>query len=182
MVKRGLTILVLLWLFGLLILFYSPTQAATERRVALVIGNGAYKSYPLNNPAYDAQDMAEALRSLGFEVILRVNADRRQMIYAIKDFGKKLRGAKVGLFFYAGIIFTEPMIEGLKRAGRDLTRDNFISAMETIKGFKGVGPEVNFKPFDKKDIYSRQGTQSTFLVQCLAEGKAKKLTDWMEMH
>lgn len=86
-----------------------------------------------------------------------------------------------GLFFYAGIIFTEPMIEGLKRAGRDLTRESFIAAMESIQGFKGLGAEVNYKPFDVNDMYSRQGARQTFLVKCLADGGAEKLTDWMDM-
>ncbi|MBU1343851.1 MAG: ABC transporter substrate-binding protein [Proteobacteria bacterium] len=86
-----------------------------------------------------------------------------------------------GLFYYAGILFVEPMIEGLKMTGRDLTRENFISAMEQIKGFKGIGPEVNFKPYNKNDMYSRQGTNQTFLVKCLAGGKAEKLTEWMDM-
>ena len=85
-----------------------------------------------------------------------------------------------GLFYYAGILFAEPMIEALKNVGRDLTRENFITAMEEIKGFRGIGPEVNFKPYNKNDMYSRQGTSQTFLVQCLAGGKAKKLTDWMD--
>ena len=84
-----------------------------------------------------------------------------------------------GLFYYAGILFAEPMIEGLKNAGRDLTRENFVTAMERINGFRGIGPEVSFGPYNKNDIYSRQGTSQTFLVQCLAGGKAKKLTDWM---
>ncbi|PKN08589.1 MAG: peptidase, partial [Deltaproteobacteria bacterium HGW-Deltaproteobacteria-8] len=57
-----------------------------ERRVALVIGNGAYKSAPLKNPANDARDMAAALRSVGFEVILRENAGLRQMNEAIDQF------------------------------------------------------------------------------------------------
>ncbi len=86
-----------------------------------------------------------------------------------------------GVFYYAGILFTEPMIEGLKNAGRDLTREKFIAAMEGIRGFKGIGPEVNFKPYDKDDMYSRQGASQTFLVQCLAEGKTKQLTDWMDI-
>ena len=86
-----------------------------------------------------------------------------------------------GVFYYAGIVFTEPMIEGLRRTGRDLTRENFITAMEGIKGFKGIGPEISYKPFNKNDMYSRQGGSETFLVQCLAGGKAKKLTDWMSI-
>jgi len=85
-----------------------------------------------------------------------------------------------GLFYYAGIIFSEPMIEALNNVGRDLTRENFITAMENINGFRGIGPDVNFKPYSKNDMYSRQGTSQTFLVQCLAGGKAKKLTKWMD--
>jgi len=85
-----------------------------------------------------------------------------------------------GLFYYAGIIFSEPMIEALNNVGRDLTRENFITAMENINGFRGIGPDVNFKPYSKNDMYSRQGTSQTFLVQCLAGGKAKKLTEWMD--
>ncbi len=84
-----------------------------------------------------------------------------------------------GIFYYAGILFTEPMIEGLKNAGRDLTREKFITAMENIKGFKGIGPEVNYAPYKKGDIYSRQGTAETFLVQCLKDGKSKQLTGLM---
>ena len=41
-----------------------------ERRVALVIGNSAYRAAPaLPNPGNDAQDVAAALRAVGFEVI-----------------------------------------------------------------------------------------------------------------
>ncbi|MCP4022298.1 MAG: ABC transporter substrate-binding protein, partial [Desulfobacteraceae bacterium] len=47
-----------------------------------------------------------------------------------------------GLFYAAGIIFTEPMIEALKNCGRDLTREKFVAEMEKIKGFKGIGPEI----------------------------------------
>ncbi len=86
-----------------------------------------------------------------------------------------------GIFYYAGILFVEPMIEALKNAGPDLTREKFITEMEKIKGFKSIGPEVTFKPFDKNDMYCRQGTSQTFLVQCLAEGKAKQLTQWMDI-
>lgn len=86
-----------------------------------------------------------------------------------------------GIFYAAGIVFTEPMIEALKNAGPDLTREKFVAELEKIKGFKGIGPEVNYGPFDPNDMYCRQGTRQTFLVQCLAGGKAKKLTEWMDI-
>ena len=84
-----------------------------------------------------------------------------------------------GLFYYAGILFTEPLVEGLKKAGRNLTRESFVSAMESIKGFKGIGGEISYDLFNPKNGYaSRGGMKEVFMIQCLEGGKAKKLTDW----
>ncbi|MGA2564358.1 MAG: caspase family protein [Steroidobacteraceae bacterium] len=78
---------------------------AAEPRVALVIGNSAYPSGPLRNPANDADLMAETLKKVGFYVIERRNADQLSMKRAIQEFGKRLEDAgpqAVGLFYYAG--------------------------------------------------------------------------------
>lgn len=75
---------------------------ATERRIALVIGNGAYNNSPLKNPVNDAIDMASALRKLGFSVTLKTNANQRAMEEAIRAFGRQLTKGGVGLFYYAG--------------------------------------------------------------------------------
>ena len=76
-----------------------PVQAS---RLALVIGNSNYTISPLRNPINDANDVAKILKKLGFEVILKTNANRRSMIKAIQKFGRRLHQADVGLFFYAG--------------------------------------------------------------------------------
>ena len=73
-----------------------------EPRVALVIGNSSYKDAPLSNPVNDATDMAATLRSLGFAVTLRTNADTRQMRNAIREFAQTLKRGGVGLFYFAG--------------------------------------------------------------------------------
>lgn len=73
-----------------------------ERRVALVIGNANYQYSPLRNPANDARAMAGALRGLGFQVILKVNASWQQMRRSIIDFGQRLGDGGIGLFYYAG--------------------------------------------------------------------------------
>ena len=78
-----------------------------------------------------------------------------------------------GIFFYAGFIFAEPMVEGLKRAGRNLTADSFVKAMESLKDFQGIGPKISFEP------KQRQGTRSMFLAEVLEGGKIKPLSDWM---
>ena len=81
----------------------SSLIAAPEQRIALVIGNSAYSSGPLKNPVNDSADMAETLKRLGFDVILKKNVAHRPMEEAIRDFGNRLKKQKgVGLFFYAG--------------------------------------------------------------------------------
>lgn len=79
-------------------------KKASQKRVALVIGNGAYtRAKPLPNPSNDAADMAKTLRELGFEVISGVNQNKRQMETLIREFGTKLTNSGgVGLFYYAG--------------------------------------------------------------------------------
>jgi TonB family protein len=77
-------------------------NTSTGKRLALVIGNSAYPNAPLKNPVNDAQDIAAALRALGFEVISRENVNQNEMKRAIREFGEKIRGAAVGLFYYAG--------------------------------------------------------------------------------
>jgi uncharacterized caspase-like protein len=76
---------------------------AAPDRVALVIGNGAYKSVaPLANPGNDAADMAAALRRIGFDVVEGRDLDKRGMETKIIEFSRKLDDANLALFFYAG--------------------------------------------------------------------------------
>jgi hypothetical protein len=82
-----------------------PARAAEEakaKRLALVIGNGAYKDAPLSNPPNDAADMAKALEASGFTVIHRDNATLKEMHLALREFGDKLGRRDTGLFYFAG--------------------------------------------------------------------------------
>jgi len=100
------------WLTILVIvgsLLVSLSFADTDRgiqisagRNALVIGNGAYPSSPLKNPANDARDVAQLLKQLGFTVMLRQDVGIRAMEKAIRDFGRQLSSGGTGVFYYAG--------------------------------------------------------------------------------
>src|ERR1700709_1986989 len=81
-----------------------PSPAAlADKRVAFVVGNGAYKNVaPLPNPATDAKSMAALLRNIGFEVVEGTNLSRDKMTEKLLDFGKKAEAADVAVFFYAG--------------------------------------------------------------------------------
>src|SRR5262245_43776149 len=66
------------YLLGLAALFATLTQAAAEKRVALVIGNAAYQhAPPLRNPSNDATDIAAKLRELGFDVVEGIDLGKR---------------------------------------------------------------------------------------------------------
>ncbi|MCC7644707.1 MULTISPECIES: caspase family protein [unclassified Janthinobacterium] len=71
------------------------------KRIALVIGNAAYPQ-PLLNPVNDARAMAERLRRLGFEVLLRTDINAQQLQKASAEFSTQARGADIALVFYAG--------------------------------------------------------------------------------
>lgn len=76
--------------------------AAPERKVALVIGNAAYKGSPLGNPVNDARDVSARLAKLGFEVILKTDVGQREMSRAITQFGERLKEGSIALVYYAG--------------------------------------------------------------------------------
>jgi uncharacterized caspase-like protein len=90
-------------IFSLLCMALSASAAQAERRVAFVVGNGAYKNVAqLPNPPVDAKAMAAVLRNVGFEVVEGTNLTRDKMTEKLLDFGKKAQGADVAVFFYAG--------------------------------------------------------------------------------
>jgi uncharacterized protein len=90
-------------LVSLFCLAASMAPAVAGTRLALVLGNSKYQAVPaLDNPSNDAADLAQALRSVGFEVIEQRDATREAMAKAVRDFSERLRGADIALFFYAG--------------------------------------------------------------------------------
>jgi uncharacterized caspase-like protein len=75
----------------------------TANRVALVIGNSAYKAAtPLRNPANDATLVAAALSRLGFEVLEKRDLGVEQMRGVLKDFEDKAGGAEWALVYFSG--------------------------------------------------------------------------------
>src|ERR1700754_412675 len=80
--------------------------ALAENRMALVIGQSAYKSVPaLPNPGNDAKAMTQLLTDSGFEVSSASNLTQNEMRTAISDFAGKVAAKgpdTVALVFYAG--------------------------------------------------------------------------------
>src|SRR5215813_8643534 len=90
-------------LLSLIAMMFSAQSAMAEKRVAFVVGNGAYKNVAqLPNPPVDAKAMAGVLRNVGFEVVEGVNLTRDKMTEKLLDFGKRAQGADIAVFYYAG--------------------------------------------------------------------------------
>lgn len=81
----------------------SQTTLLSLPKVALVVGNSTYKQAPLRNPANDAKMMGEALKQTGFDVAVKLDAGRGEMLSAIQAYAQELAKKKcVGLFYFAG--------------------------------------------------------------------------------
>lgn len=79
------------------------TPADAQTKVALVIGNGAYRQVPaLPNPPNDAADVAAAFLRLGFSVRLVTDANYETMRRALLEFTQKARDSEMAVVFFAG--------------------------------------------------------------------------------
>ena len=87
-------------------LLLCSVPAWAENRMALVIGQSAYKSVPaLPNPANDAKAMTQLLTDSGFEVSSAADLTQNEMRTAVSDFAGKVAAKgpdTVALVFYAG--------------------------------------------------------------------------------
>ncbi|WP_320171387.1 caspase family protein [Maridesulfovibrio sp.] len=100
-VLRSPFFLVLLAVFSVMLL--SASECLAQKRLALLIGNSAYKKLgELKNPVNDVDSMNRALKNSGFDVLVVKNADRAAMGRAIDEFGSRLRNYEVGLFYFSG--------------------------------------------------------------------------------
>jgi len=97
---------------------------------------------------------------------------------AFKKFAAKEE--RWGATFATGIAFAEPLVEALKRSGRDLTREKMVAKMEKLTNFQGINGHINYDAFDAKDPMCRIGQTEVFLSQATADAKMEILTSWIE--
>jgi uncharacterized caspase-like protein len=134
-----------------------PAQAAPNpgKRVALVVGNGAYAHAPqIKNPTTDAQDLGAALTRLGFTVILSMDVGKYAFQRALQEFGEESEDADVALFFYAG--------QGIEYQGK-----NWLGPVD----MKLTGPadiELQMEPLDSalKQLKRSSGIKIAIIDAC----------------
>ena len=100
------------WVGAVAIIMLQIAPSWAQKRVALVVGNADYvHAGKLANPKNDATDMAANLKSLGFDVILGTDLDKRGLDGKVREFARALETGDAGVFFYAG--------HGLQVAGQN---------------------------------------------------------------
>jgi hypothetical protein len=85
-------------------IFLAGQPALADKRVALVIGNSAYRNVAkLSNPANDAAAVAGMFKSAGFDTVeSKLNQTVGELRKTLRDFGNRSRDADVAVIYYAG--------------------------------------------------------------------------------
>jgi uncharacterized caspase-like protein len=116
-----------------------------EKRVALVIGNAAYRSMPrLTNPKNDAEDVGRALRDLQFETIVATDLNHSGMNNVLDRFTRAVEGADIAIVYYsghgmqfAGANYLLP-VEARLDSAADVNRFRLMPAEDVLDSLKSV--------------------------------------------
>jgi hypothetical protein len=144
-------------LLALTLWFVSTAPAAAEKRIALVIGNSAYRNVtPLDNPRNDAALIAKTLSSIGFVVVgdrAQIDLRKDAMDAAIQNFGRQIQGADVALFYYAGHGVQVSGSNYLVPVGANPTREadvdfQMVDVNLVLRQMRGSGTRLNMVILD----------------------------------
>jgi Caspase domain len=97
---RGIT-----FLFATLLVCAMAVPAVAETKIALVIGNNAYKAQPLNNSGRNAQIIAAKLKEIGFKLVgdgPQINLDKASTDRRLTEFASQAQDADIALFYFSG--------------------------------------------------------------------------------
>ena len=149
---------------------------------AIILGSAAKVGFKpqfmTSSTLSDTEIMFQITKGLWKDMIIcrfseDVNSDK-PLIKKYREAWKKYApNERWGTFYFAGFLFAESLVEGMKRAGKDLNSETFVAAMESIKNFQGTGGKITFGP------NVRQGTNEVNLAKVVSAKEEKQLTDWI---
>jgi hypothetical protein len=155
-----------------LIAFFQAPSPVLASRVALVVGNSSYQNVPpLDNPKNDAKLIASTLHDLGFTLIgggAQLDLDKPSLDSAVQKFGAQLRGAEVGLFFYAGHGVQMRGSNYLVPIGANPTREadvdfQMVDVNLVLRQMEGSGTKLNLVILDacRNNPFGGRGLRGT---------------------
>lgn len=160
-------------LFGIAVawLMAIATPALAEKRVALVIGNNDYRNVPkLQKAVNDARAMGDALKKLGFEVMVAENQTRQGFAESLLAFDNTVEQGDTAFFFFAGHGFEiagqnyllPTDIPAAIAGQEELVRDSSILADRVVERLQNRGARTAILVFDacRNNPFERKGTRA----------------------
>jgi uncharacterized caspase-like protein len=147
----------------------APAHAA--KRVALVIGNNDYKNVPkLQKAVNDARTMGDALKQLGFNVMVAENQNRQQFSQTLFAFDNALEAEDTAFFFYAGHGFEiggqnyllPTDVPAATEGQEELVRDASVLADRIVERLQNKKVRTSILVFDacRNNPFERSGTRA----------------------
>jgi len=144
-------------------------KALLEWKVRLV------SSGPLTDEQYLNVEGGEAEGTLGFCYYPDPNiSDAPGIVEYRRLMAEYFPNEELNRYSLYGYVFGKLVVEGLERAGADLTRERFLDGMESIRDWDsgGIMPLVNFSSSDHH-------AQDAGFVCELEDGRFRALTGWI---
>jgi len=157
------------------IMWVNPTSAAIALKTAAAIGfkphwlsSNTLSDYPLMNKITGG--LWEGVITGAFA--LPPDSDM-PLLKKYREAAKKYAPEeRWGTFYMAGILFAEPLVEAIKKAGPKLSTEAVLKQLNSMKKFQGIGPVVNWSP----NVH--QGTDSVMIQRCGPNSTYITLADW----
>ena len=145
--------------------------AHAEKRVALVIGNNDYKNVPkLQKAVNDARSMGDALKQLGFAVMVAENQNRQQFSQTLLAFDNAVGPGDTAFFFYAGHGFEiagqnyllPTDVPAATEGQEELVRDASVLADRIVERLQNKRVRTSILVFDacRNNPFERSGTRA----------------------
>ncbi|MBM7560096.1 ABC transporter substrate-binding protein [Marinitoga litoralis] len=123
---------------------------------------------------YLAKDAAEGVEAMAWVNVDFSNPDLKPFQIYQKYFNQMPNAYAI-----AGMIAAEVFVEGLQRAGKDLTREGLVKALESMNKWSGMlAHEITYKPYDPNDNTCRLGKQSMYVLR-VRKGIWTQMTNWI---
>lgn len=157
------------------VMFVGPTPAVIALKTAATVG---FKpQWVSSNTLSDYPLMFKITGGLWEGVITgafgEVPDSKSRLMVKYREAAKRLAPEeRWGVFYYAGILFADPLVEALKRVGRNLSTEALLKALNSTKDHQTIGPKVNWT--EKQ----HQGTDSVMIQKCGPNAGYILLQDW----
>ena len=157
------------------LMYVNPTTAVITLKTAANVGfkpqwvsSNTLSDYPLMHKI--SGGLWEGVITGGFG---EIPDSKNPLMVKYREAAKRLSPEeRWGTFYYAGILFADPIVEALKKAGRNLSTEAVMKALNAIKDYQTIGPKITWT--EKQ----HQGTDSLMIQKCGPNASYIELQGW----